>query len=122
STLLSFGSFDEKAPRDHVLEVVSGGEYGLDLEVKGSGLIRVWREQQKERQITLSGVGIGTADRTLIGSSILGGNSSRQTFSRRIRLSQRTKKIKIGIEHVGSSELKILDARLVLLAEAEPTF
>lgn len=117
STLLSTGkgkglSFN----RDDNLIEISCGEHLLSVDVEGEGYVSIWAQIFDDRGIPEQRNSISGKDPIRIGDFSLTPQRSRLNFKRRILISDKSKFIRLGIEHNGKSHMKINRVSLLKLA------
>lgn len=119
STLLSTGLHGNSPPLrpSGSIPVEGGAEYELDLELEGSGLVRVWL-QSFGADGPVSDKAWRSQSRILLTDLTLGGSHPHRSFARRLRMLPEARNVVVTLEHVGTSGLRVRRARLVLLARS----
>ena len=119
STLLSTGLHGNSSPlpSSDSISVEGGAEYALDLDLEGSGLVRVWL-QSFGADGHVSDKAWRSQSRILLTDLTLGGSHPHRSFARRLRMLPAARNVVVTLEHVGTSELRVRRARLVLLAHS----
>lgn len=101
------------------LPVQGGEEYGLDLELEGSGLVRIWM-RQFDAQGPIKDTHLRSRPAILLSDVTLGGPYAERKFSRRVRMLAGARYATFTLEHVGSSRLLVHAAHLVPLRKSQP--
>lgn len=113
STLLSVGD----APQGAVA-AEGGREYAFDVDLEGSGLVRVWLQQFDRNGAPLKDTFLRSQSKAMITDIVLGGTYPARTFSRRFRTLPDAARLVLTLEHVGSSALRVRSAHLVRMSPA----
>ena len=90
-----------------IIKVNGGGEYLLEIKVKGKGLLDFFVLQFDEMKNVLHDGRYRSSDRTLIGNLILGKDADNTIFMRRIKILPDTRFLRLEIEQHGNSEIRI---------------
>lgn len=112
STSLTLGSIPVSQKID-ASDVSVSHEYGIDITLRGHGLLRFWLLQFDVDGTPLRGDHYRSATKMMIGDLVLGEKYKERTFSRRVDLYPRTASVELIIEHIGTSSIKITDAQFV---------
>lgn len=102
------------------LPVTGGQEYGIDLDLQGRGLVRIWLRQYDDRGVALQDVHFRSRQRVLLSDVVLGGRYPERKFSRRVEMLPNTRFATLTLEHVGTSHLTVRSAKLVPLKKSAP--
>ncbi len=87
------------------ITVSESTEYKIDLNISGYGLLRFWITQYDGQGNILNG-------KYILSETILSNTYPKRDFAYRFKTLQKTKYLKIGIEHYGNSQVKIGRAHL----------
>jgi hypothetical protein len=99
------------------IRVHSGSEYRLEMDIEGHALIRVWLMQMNSAGNVLRGESPLSAKQMRVGEFILGPTYPERRFVRRFVTHPEAAYIRVGVEHVGSSRMRIIQAILTPIKE-----
>ena len=87
------------------------------MDLQGNALVRVWLMQMNNAGDVLRGEFPLSAKQMRIGEIILGPTYPERRFIRRFVTHPEAAYIRVGVEHVGSSRMRIIQAKLTPIME-----
>jgi hypothetical protein len=110
STILMTGG--RSGSKQENIKVNGGSEYLIEFTIKGRGLLDFFVLQLGASGSSLNDNGDKLSGRIPLGNLVLGGNSDKNKFMRRIKLLPDTSFLRFGIEQHGNSEIIIEKVQL----------
>jgi hypothetical protein len=89
------------------IDVQPGGEYLVRMNLEGEGYVVLWLQQFDDQNISVIQPTIVHDSPNRIGDISLSAMGVQTQFARRFKLEPSTQKIRIGVEHVGRSQVTI---------------
>ncbi|NPV05204.1 MAG: hypothetical protein HPY67_10785 [Syntrophaceae bacterium] len=111
------GAWNQSIATEVNVPVLGAREYRLEMDLEGHALVRVWLMQMDGKGTVLRGEYPLSAAQMRIGELILGPTYPERRFTRRFVTHPEAAYIRVGVEHVGSSRMRIVEAKLTPIIE-----